>query len=805
MAQTRPERRLLGAVDLAHAAARDERVDLEAVVDDATDQRVGSPRALRHGCRCAIGHSRWLRSGDATRRCIEAQAPAHLSVPAGFQRVNAAKRPGAVERRHTDTRQACSPGYHWGKGARASPVERLADPASRRCRVRRREQSRYLALRHEPRNACCRSRPFVALLAPRPHARPSDAARAGGNFIDQDHRRSTESNGEWHVKVRIDLARAAADDAHPRCASRSRRRRSTSAPSCRRGPTRCTTAWCSTCRPSRSSRLDVDFADPSGKVFKSTYFEFDLQRASGYFEAGEYQVTLAGPDGDVGGAQKLVAQRATTRPSTAARWTSSGSDKRKKKGRRSRRQQRPRRRRRPGSGGNGDDSSSAAPTATDVAPVGNGGGMVPTARSTRPPEEEAVQGPPEGLRLRRGRGSTGPSRSRAAVRRWLGVGLVARRSPRRARRSARDARPRPSRRPGKGELLPVYVVAGEERLLRDEVVARAPRRVARRRASRRSTRTSSRRARSTSTTILAAARTVPMMAPRRFVLVRGAERWDAGEGRGADVALRPARRVRRPRRSIRRAWSSWRRSSTGGASSPLAGEASRASIVACDPLDAPRAAGVDRRPLRGRRGTRSTATSPSCSPRSRGRSCRRWTTRSSGCRSTSGRARRSTRPRSGRASRACGPPTRGRWSTPWARATSARALRTLADAYDPRERGLPLLGALAWSIRQLARYQAARRRRAPRGRGGAAWRASSSPSARGSSPRRRAGVPVAGGRALDARARGDRSGAQELSPRRRRHPRGDAHAALPRRSAGRARASSHRNGSRRFDGGPGRP
>jgi DNA polymerase-3 subunit delta len=37
----------------------------------------------------------------------------------------------------------------------------------------------------------------------------------------------------------------------------------------------------------------------------------------------------------------------------------------------------------------------------------------------------------------------------------------------------------------------------------------------------------------------------------------------------------------------------------------------------------------------------------------------------------------------------------------------ARALRTLADAYDPRERGLPLLGAVAWSVRQLARFQAA--------------------------------------------------------------------------------------------------
>lgn len=36
----------------------------------------------------------------------------------------------------------------------------------------------------------------------------------------------------------------------------------------------------------------------------------------------------------------------------------------------------------------------------------------------------------------------------------------------------------------------------------------------------------------------------------------------------------------------------------------------------------------------------------------------------------------------------------------------AGALRTLSEAYDPRDRGLPLLGALAWSIRQLARYQA---------------------------------------------------------------------------------------------------
>ena len=32
------------------------------------------------------------------------------------------------------------------------------------------------------------------------------------------------------------------------------------------------------------------------------------------------------------------------------------------------------------------------------------------------------------------------------------------------------------------------------------------------------------------------------------------------------------------------------------------------------------------------------------------------------------------------------------------------ALRLLADVYDPRDRGLPLLGALAWSIRQISKY-----------------------------------------------------------------------------------------------------
>jgi DNA polymerase III subunit delta len=36
------------------------------------------------------------------------------------------------------------------------------------------------------------------------------------------------------------------------------------------------------------------------------------------------------------------------------------------------------------------------------------------------------------------------------------------------------------------------------------------------------------------------------------------------------------------------------------------------------------------------------------------------------------------------------------------------ALARLRDAYDPRDRGLPMVGAIAWSMRQLARYHALR-------------------------------------------------------------------------------------------------
>ncbi|WP_394832505.1 hypothetical protein LVJ94_38985 [Pendulispora rubella] len=52
--------------------------------------------------------------------------------------------------------------------------------------------------------------------------------------------------------------------------------------------------------------LDVDFANPQGKIFKGTNFDFGLTRARGY-EAGEYMVQIRTADGvDIGGPMRII-------------------------------------------------------------------------------------------------------------------------------------------------------------------------------------------------------------------------------------------------------------------------------------------------------------------------------------------------------------------------------------------------------------------------------------------------------------------------------------------------------------------
>jgi len=139
--------------------------------------------------------------------------------------------------------------------------------------------------------------------------------------------------------------------------------------------------------------LDVDFADASGKVFKSTYFEFDLARKDGYFEAGEYLVTLAGADGEVGVAQRLALKGDNPPVYRGAMDFTADTKSQKQRG--------PKIESvssgldgGPQSGAN--DTSSAGPASTDVAASGPAPDMVPSSAYNRTSDEEAVQDHPKG-------------------------------------------------------------------------------------------------------------------------------------------------------------------------------------------------------------------------------------------------------------------------------------------------------------------------------------------------------------------------------------------------------------------------
>jgi DNA polymerase-3 subunit delta len=253
----------------------------------------------------------------------------------------------------------------------------------------------------------------------------------------------------------------------------------------------------------------------------------------------------------------------------------------------------------------------------------------------------------------------------------------------------------------KGALLPVYLVAGEERLLRDEVVREL------RAASLGGGVAAFNEDRFTAgeanvEAIVSAARTVPMMAPKRFVLVRGAERWDAGEDEGSPFE-RLTEYAAAPVDSTCLVIVG---SKIDGRRKLALAARKQGFLVACDPLDTRSLTAwiADRLASKGHPTDRdvpellAALVGPDLS-------------------SVDDAIERLSlyvgegAPVGDEAIGAC--VARVRTADTWALVDAVgardlgRALRTLADAYDPRERGLPLLGALAWSVRQLARYQAA--------------------------------------------------------------------------------------------------
>jgi DNA polymerase III subunit delta len=253
----------------------------------------------------------------------------------------------------------------------------------------------------------------------------------------------------------------------------------------------------------------------------------------------------------------------------------------------------------------------------------------------------------------------------------------------------------------RGALLPVYLVTGEERVLRDEVIA------ALREASLAGGVAAFNEDKFSAgevdvQKVIAAARTVPMMARRRFVLVRSAERWDASDGESSPFD----RLTEYAGAPVDTTCMVIAGEKVDGRRSFALAARKKGFAVGCDPLDdraLPRWI-ADRFAARGHAVSRQVAellaavAGPALS-------------------TLEDAVERLSlyvgagRPVEEKAVAAC--VTRIRTDDTWALVDAVgardlgRALRTLADAYDPRERGLPLLGALAWSIRQLARYKVA--------------------------------------------------------------------------------------------------
>jgi len=266
----------------------------------------------------------------------------------------------------------------------------------------------------------------------------------------------------------------------------------------------------------------------------------------------------------------------------------------------------------------------------------------------------------------------------------------------------------------KGALLPVYVLVGEERFLRDRVVAEL-RAAALGGGVPAFNEDKFQAGEVDAARVVAAARTVPMMAPKRFVLVRGIERWDSArdaEGGEGDADAGSGREAPLDRLAT---YAGAPVDSTcvvlvgekvDGRRKLMAAARKNGFLVACEPLDA-RALPVwiaDRAKEKGHPLERDVAELLAAIAGPELAYVNDALERLSlyvGAGGTIDEA----------AVADC--VARARTADTWAlvdavgRRDLAAGLRILADVYDPRDRGLPLLGALAWSIRQLARFQAA--------------------------------------------------------------------------------------------------
>jgi hypothetical protein len=117
---------------------------------------------------------------------------------------------------------------------------------------------------------------------------------------------ASESGGQWHIFVTVQLTRAPATPHVPMKFLFTKEAVFERDLVDGHGDTPVTNQMVLQNQTPSVESLDVDFADSSGKIFKGTQFDFSLSRDRGY-EAGIYKVQIRTSDGiDVGGSQRLT-------------------------------------------------------------------------------------------------------------------------------------------------------------------------------------------------------------------------------------------------------------------------------------------------------------------------------------------------------------------------------------------------------------------------------------------------------------------------------------------------------------------
>ncbi len=183
-----------------------------------------------------------------------------------------------------------------------------------------------------------------------------------------------EDKGEWHLKIRIDLPKAP-DTLHlPMRFSFSKLTVYEQTITERGKPPVMNKIRIDPPLKSTFEQL-VNFADVRGNVFKSTNYEFDVKRAQGFFEAGEYYLTVTTNDGtEIGTAQRISLKgknepvyRGAIEFMTKVDNVDAGAGSKK--------------------------DPIAAPVASEVAAVGPGSSLIPTGAYEKTPEEELKSKP----------------------------------------------------------------------------------------------------------------------------------------------------------------------------------------------------------------------------------------------------------------------------------------------------------------------------------------------------------------------------------------------------------------------------